>query len=387
MREIDRRSFITELRKLVPFMEEQDRETALSMFEKMFDSASNEAELLTKLVSPTRQAVNIARAYDAAARKAAIEENDLSTPDFVNALTKVAKGALGESFSFEEIPAGISEAVTEATEAAEETAEAPSEKIEDTTGSAAEEAPEEPVIDDAGTASPEVAEVPDTEEEKAPEKEETSEEEKVSETSADDGEVLDIDRIIAVSRGIYDDDAESDSSESTEEIAVPERTYDVDGFLDSMEVEDEISAAESLSEKLPEEDSAEIAEGEKNEEKTTPSKAGGRKVKVGLLILYVLLAVPICSVAIMAILAVAAALVLLAFAAGKIAILGIGTAFGCYAVFADILIVIGTSLIVLALGILLIWTAVWLVGGVMVGLIKAVFRLADKWCTREVEAS
>ena len=43
-------------------------------------------------------------------------------------------------------------------------------------------------------------------------------------------------------------------------------------------------------------------------------------------------------------------------------------------------------LLLLALGLLALWIAVWLVGGAMVGLVRGLIHLGGKWCYKEVEA-
>ena len=49
---IDIRKFLTELGKLLTFMYEEDRVTALSMFEEMFRTANDPVALLQMLGSP-----------------------------------------------------------------------------------------------------------------------------------------------------------------------------------------------------------------------------------------------------------------------------------------------------------------------------------------------
>ena len=80
-------------------MYEEDRRYALEMYERMFDIAEdNEQWLLQNLMSPTRQAVIIARSYDAKERKLSVaaewredEEEDpgSETPPFVLAINKI----------------------------------------------------------------------------------------------------------------------------------------------------------------------------------------------------------------------------------------------------------------------------------------------------------
>ena len=43
-------------------------------------------------------------------------------------------------------------------------------------------------------------------------------------------------------------------------------------------------------------------------------------------------------------------------------------------------------LILLALGLLLLWLFVWLIGGAIVGLIHGAISLGGKWCYKEVAA-
>ena len=64
---INKQKFLTELGRLLTFMSEEDRQEALTLYEKMFDDADDEQALIQALLSPTRQAVIIARAYDAEA--------------------------------------------------------------------------------------------------------------------------------------------------------------------------------------------------------------------------------------------------------------------------------------------------------------------------------
>ena len=71
--DINKQKFLAELGKLLTFMYEEDRQTALSMYDKMFDDTADEQGLIQFLVSPTRQAVVIARAYNARARKLEVE--------------------------------------------------------------------------------------------------------------------------------------------------------------------------------------------------------------------------------------------------------------------------------------------------------------------------
>ena len=69
MSPINKQRFLTELGRLLTFMYEEDRTHELEMYAEIFDEVNNETAVLQLLVSPTRQAVNLARAYDARDRK------------------------------------------------------------------------------------------------------------------------------------------------------------------------------------------------------------------------------------------------------------------------------------------------------------------------------
>lgn len=96
---INRQKFLAELAKLLTFMYEEDRRYALDMYERMFDIAEgSEQWLIQNLMSPTRQAVIIARSYDAKERKLSVsaewkedgdEDAGGETPPFVLAINKI----------------------------------------------------------------------------------------------------------------------------------------------------------------------------------------------------------------------------------------------------------------------------------------------------------
>ena len=69
MTPINKKSYLAELGKLLTFMQEDDRVRALELYNDIFDEVGNETAVLQLLVSPTRQAVNLARAYDSRDRK------------------------------------------------------------------------------------------------------------------------------------------------------------------------------------------------------------------------------------------------------------------------------------------------------------------------------
>lgn len=318
---INKQNFLNELGGLLTFMSEEDRLEALTLYEKMFDDTDDEQALIQALRSPTRQAVVIARAYDANARKkrtgaSTQDEKPEATPDFVLAILQVYEEAVP-------LPLVVAPPVVEPV--VEETPEEPIAlqnqvslfeeiPVEEPVIRAAEPVPEEPVTE---TPEPVEAETEDVvvvleEEEPAP---------------------------AAVSRVILPEPAEE--------------------ILPAWEDEDE----------------------EDEEEGETVTRT-----KVPLLILFILFAVPVTLLGIALLLIPAVVSLALAAACIAAGCAGIMAAFGGFAMFADILIVVGGSLIALALGLLFLWLFVWFIGGAIASLVRGVIQLGRSWCCEEVPA-
>ena len=341
-------------------MYEEDRQTALAMYNQLFDEVDDEQGLLQLLVSPTRQAVVIARSYNAKERKLQVhaqsrEESDTASdgaaPEFMGVIESIREEALSrqapktaevsaDQFSmFEddffaptpETPAAPAEAEPEAPaeEAAAPVAEAEAEAPAET----AEPATDEPV-DEVDAFIADFA-IPADRQEFAPDAGEQTAPAEAAEPAAEEAEAP----------------AESDEDDSAP-IAIEEEDdeYD-DEYYDDEEYEPV------------------------------------RKPRVFLLILYILLAVP---VGLLGILLLIVPTLLFLVLAGLIitgGVMAVTSAFGSgIAVFADIMVIIGMAFILLALGLLALWIAVWLVGGAMVGLVRGLIHLGGKWCYKEVEA-
>mgnify|MGYP006875297007 CR=1 FL=1 len=84
-------------------MYEEDRQTALAMYNQLFDEVDDEQGLLQLLVSPTRQAVVIARSYNAKERKLQVhaqsrEESETASdgaaPEFMGVIESIREEAL-----------------------------------------------------------------------------------------------------------------------------------------------------------------------------------------------------------------------------------------------------------------------------------------------------
>lgn len=394
---INKQKFLAELGKLLTFMYEEDRQTALAMYVKMFEDTEDEQALLQALVSPTRQAVIVARAYNAKMRKLQVEAQsreetgerveDEATPDFVLAIHKVYEEAvpdrsvgsapMEDQFSlFEEDAFPEEDAEVQPDEDAEE---AP---VETEAGLSVngEEAvkPEEPAVTEEAEASvPEPEASADAE---APEDD-------VEAAGAPEAAAAAIPAAAAAAAPLFvPDDDEGEAEEA------PVDKDALDDFLADFSIEDDPLSREPAEEAAAPEEDAPVSDEdfEPDEEEAAPVQPAAlrtvRKARPLLLILYIILAIPI-TLALICVLLIPTlfflALAVSAIAAGAAFFV---TAFSGFPVLADILIVLGGALIILALGLLFLWIFIWFIGGAIVGLIRGVVSLGAKWCYKEVAA-
>lgn len=350
-------------------MYEEDRQTALAMYNQLFDEVDDEQGLLQLLVSPTRQAVVIARSYNAKERKLQVhaqsreeseQADDGTAPEFMGVIEGIREEALSrqapkttevsaDQFSmFEddffapapETPAAPEEPAEQEAPAAEiPAAEAPVAEVPAEEASAAAEASEDPEpapaepVDEVDAFIADFS-IPAEQQEFAPEAEEQPVPAAADEPAAEKAEAV--------------ESTEDDSAPIViEEEAVEE--YD-DGYYDDEDYEPV------------------------------------RKPRVFLLILYILLAVPVGLLGILLLIVPTLLFLVLAGLIITAGVMAVTSAFSGIAVFADIMVIIGTAFILLALGLLALWIAVWFVGGVMVGLVRGLIHLGGKWCYKEVEA-
>ncbi|MER2150117.1 MAG: hypothetical protein ABS900_00740 [Candidatus Limivicinus sp.] len=419
---ITRQQFMTELSKLLTFMYEEDRQRALKMYERMFNIAEDDQGLIQHLMSPTRQAVVIARAYDAKERKLSVSaqkkgddfEEEEDTPSFVLAINRIfdeifpeeepeqpqaedqvsffdlgvdsekakvkkpvvprAEVLLSDTQNFQPIvPSDIpeeEESVEEVSREEESVEELPD--GEDTTGTGEEEdddssAPERKVpiisfsLDDF--------------------------DEKPEEPEADSTEAAEADA--GAAENIVTESEQPEAPEEAEETAEPEELKEPEETEKPEEEEKDL--VQTVHNLFPEEKKTIIVEKAETPGRDEPKKRRRsipmkQVTNVPLLVLFVIAAIPVT----LTLLAVLLFLTLLSLgtAVGMIA-LGVTlilAAFSGFAVLADVLMLFGAALIALALGLVFLWTTFWLVGGVMVGLVRWVIGLGRKWCTKEVPA-
>lgn len=349
-------------------MYEEDRQTALAMYNQLFDEVDDEQGLLQLLVSPTRQAVVIARSYNAKERKLQVhaqsrEESETAdygtAPEFIGVIDGILEEALSrQAPKTAEVSADQFSMFEDDFFAP--TPEAPS----------AEAEPEAPAAEAAVEAPAEVspAEAAETEEEAV----EAAE----AEAPAPAAPVDEVDAFIA------DFSIPADQQEFAPEAG--EQTAPAEAAEPAAEAAEAAESAEGDSApiEIEEEDVEEYDDGYYDEDYEPV-----RKPRVFLLILYILLAVPVGLLGIL--LLIVPTLLFLVLAGLIIAggVMAVTSAFGSgIAVFADIMVIIGMAFILLALGLLALWIAVWLVGGAMVGLVRGLIHLGGKWCYKEVEA-
>ena len=473
MNAINRQKFLAELAKLLTFMYEEDRRYALEMYERMFDIAEdNEQWLLQNLMSPTRQAVIIARSYDAKERKLSVEaewredeEEDpgSETPPFVLAINKIfddlfpdgeeleeaidtldasfdldtarkkeakrpkmpkAAVLLGRTQEFE----SVTDSVIEGMDLIDSTEEADREE-EWTDRTALEEDEREPdprvqIVD--RTAFYEL-----TEEETAPEPEETSNEaaqgpekalpaemeapEQESEAKAEPGTDAETQpaetepaeageqpkkrRSIEELLGLRKEKKFSENPEQSEAEPVKaaeepaEEAKPVPAELaKKAEASEPVSASVETAETpepplvLPEDEPVirKPESGKKEEEEAIPVR---RVSNVPAMILFFIVAIPSVPVMLALLALITALFVSLSFGMIAIGSILVISAFSGFAVLADILLLLGAAIIALALGLLFLWLAIWLVAGGMAGLIRSVRELYREWCFKEVPAA
>lgn len=96
--DINKQKFLAELAKLLTFMYEDDRQRALGAYSDMFEEAEDEQALLQALISPLRQAVEVARAYNSGKQTLSAEskpgENEDKNNNFMETIFRIRAEAL-----------------------------------------------------------------------------------------------------------------------------------------------------------------------------------------------------------------------------------------------------------------------------------------------------
>ena len=425
---ITRQQFMTELSKLLTFMYDEDRQRALKMYERMFDIAEDDQGLIQHLMSPTRQAVVIARAYDAKERKLSVSaqkkgdgaEDGDDIPPFVLAINRIfdelfpeedpEQGQAEDQVSFFDL--GVDPGKPEVKKPVVPKAEVllsdtqnfqiilPSDRPEEeeTPGTETEgENPPEPEGEEPDGEAPEA--LPGAGERRgarADEEERTEPEPEWARRPSGP------DRKVPILSFTFDEEEQEEPAADSEEAgqtadASEETAEPAEAAEESAPAQDEAPEEEkkdlvqTVQELFPEE-KKEIVTGQTEEPAEESPRKRRRTVPmetvtdVPRLILFVIAAIPV-TLLLLALLLIPT-LLSLSVAIGMIA-LGVTlilAAFSGFAVLADVLMLFGASLIALALGLVFLWITIWLIGGVMVSLVRSVIELGRKWCSKEVPA-
>lgn len=414
---ITRQQFMTELSKLLTFMYDEDRQRALKMYERMFDIAEDDQGLIQHLMSPTRQAVVIARAYDAKERKLSVSaqkkgdgaEDGDDIPPFVLAINRIfdelfpeedpEQGQAEDQVSFFDL--GVDPGKPEVKKPVVPKAEVLLSDTQNFQIILPSDRPEEGE-----------AQSPETEDENPAERgeEETGGEtpnalsaEERAEAAADwAGRPSGPDRKVPILSFTFDEEEPEQPAADSEEAgqtadALEETAEPAEAAEESAPAQDEAPEEEkkdlvqTVQELFPEEKTETVAgqteepaeESPRKRRRTVPME---RVTDVPRLILFVIAAIPV-TLLLLALLLIPT-LLSLSVAIGMIA-LGVTlilAAFSGFAVLADVLMLFGASLIALALGLVFLWITIWLIGGVMVSLVRSVIELGRKWCSKEVPA-
>lgn len=470
MTDINKQKFLAELGKLLTFMYDEDRQDALAAYSRMFDHARDEQLLLQFLVSPTRQAVVIARAYNARERKLQVNSqsreghlDDAASRDYMHVLDELEAQAaehniltsetseaqlsiFDEALPPKELEYQLSTAQSvelsedkprheEATPAAVEAQAEPAQAVEPAaetiadaeSGSEAEKptdkadgeaAASADVTAESGTASAEAGPVntahnpPRADDSAKQDKADTAAEGGAAESAPNSGTAEavelggdDVDAFLSefsISNDELALDAPAEEAQAVQAAAVvldngeskankrrDAREEKADKRRAAKEARQEAgkAARPAASEKRPARNDKPAPAPVKAGQSGQPLEAveiKTRKPVIPLLILYTIIAVPVVALCVLILLIPT----LLCLAVSALAVIvGCATltsAFSAFTMFSDVMVVLGASLLTLALGLLFLWLFVWLIGGAIAGLINAIIKLGGKWCYKEV---
>lgn len=374
---MNRQRYMAELSKLLTFMFKEDKEDILAHYNKMLDEAEDEQALLESFGSPTRLAVTISHSYKRTERKLAVEAD-----------SKADKPDEGETSV---VPEHIFVKPVKKETAAEKTPAAPApglsyaDIIEEIRREKAEEEGVEytPMFFNEPEKAPEEPEAEEAPEElEAEESEETDIEVEIVETPAEESEPEEAEpeEEAPEADGEAEEAAEDEAEETTEEKTEEPEAEEPQDAEDTVKAED-AEESESAQERA-ELDAVTVFD--QLDKMQPPVETVQYKTNVGLLILYLIFAIPIGLALFFA--AVIVALSLLA--AGAVLIgLGIktvGFAFSTFAIFADSILCAGAALVALAVALMLIWLAILILFRGLGGLIAGIKALGVRICVREV---
>ena len=385
-------------------MYEEDRIRALEMYEEIFEEVNNENAVLQLLVSPTRQAVNLARAYDARQRK--FQDDDGQEPAYQLVIEDIRRQAdvltpaapkneadqlslfpdaeVGENV-FDSLGFGDFSEVTETgTEAAHDASQEftlfPDEDREDEPAplspppavpieQSAEEAPSQAVNEFSDTVDAFLAEFT-IHDELGEEKEAVREQQPISQIQDEDADMEAVPQYIP-------EPQKNIRAGAAVHVSIPVQAPHPEKAMKTQTVQESYPVYPQRQEQH--------SPGVTLTDLPDMTGTAERKANVPLLILFILLAVPVGLLCLAVILPAAGLSLGLAVLSVCVGFSGLIAAFS-FSVFADILLVFGLSLSLSALGLLLSWLFLWLLIGAIPGIVRAMAALARKLCYKEVSA-
>lgn len=344
---IDRQKYVAELGKLLSGMAPQDREAVLRGVNARFDEEGDDAAVIASLGSPTFAAVSVLRGYtppeEGASDSVPMPEPRRTRPEPKPVEPEPIEPEPEEPEAPKE--AGPEEPEAESAEADEPSPDEPVPEAESTEPAEPAPEPETPPAE------------PETEPEPEPEQPEIPAEPAEPEPAEEPAEA----------------EAPEDASEPAEESEEPD------------EPEESGTEAEGPGEPAGTGEAEEPEEAEENPD--LPPFWGGPpelpkppKAKVGLLILYIILGVAVglpltvlFACVALGIFGCGGALIAAAALLVSFCFLGMG-------VVADILLLAGAALVLAALGLLLLFFAVWFFIRCVVGFVNLILRKGREWC-------
>ncbi len=409
---INKQDFLAELGKLLTFMYDEDRQTVLAMYSRIFDEVSDEQALVHQLMSPTRQAVLIARAYNAKAGRLAVESerrgktnSAQEKPRYIAVIEDIEAEALareaaaghhqlsGQRSLFEQYPEDEDEAEEQESASATEpdfytslTDIASSIPVQETA------VPAVPVNEEAEAAAAGLSILDYLTENAAQILSGDAETPAVSQPdqAAEDAAVQPVEE---QAEEREDDSLPEEANDSAEESATPlqKETAAVASLLNEIGDQPEVGKTVRQPKGRPKlkvrtRPADDPYEEDEYETDVTRTKLV-RKTNVPLAVLFTIVAIPVCLLLIGLLLIptlLSAGLAAISVCSGAMLL---SAAFSGFAVFADILVVLGCSLVLLAVGLLLIWIFVWLIAAGMVGVVQGAVQLGKRFCTKEKEVA
>ncbi len=384
---INRRKYLAELGKLLTFMYEEDRQEALALYEQLFDAAIDEMELIRFLGSPTKQAVLVAHAYNANNRKLTVNSRE---------------GAEFADVSGKEIPPFV-KAINDLFRKAEELG---------IINSIEEDAPEDLFTEEEPVSR---EEEPEENPKNEIQREITAEAAGLAAESADSGDLVNLpdeaqefmssvsaeEELQALFAPSEENTGAKDGPEPEETEEEPAENYTLDlGPVPEPERSDpdqidEVMAAFRKKDEAKPADPVELGQTTLSEfeglglEEATPWRRSSAedsatgKANIPIMICYLIASVPITAAGVLILLIPALLFFALSVACGIFAFYTAGSAFGNFAVFADIMVVLGGALVFAALSLFFFWIFLWFIIGAIAGLINFSIRLGQKICFKE----